>query len=254
MKKMFAMTMLAALALCSLNAQEGAKKLPVFNGLTHAWNFTEDKDGKIVDAVGTAEKPGMDLTITGEPEIVDGVFGKAAKLEGTGDSFSFPKELAFELGDRYTIVMIVRFDKNQSVPLFTTGKDHVRYYNIIPFTGENGNKISAFASVGGQAKQSGDEKEVDLKIGEWNAIVISATRHSGHMKINMYVNGAKIMDLAYVRSPGSLGGDIRYGLFGAFAGRNPKSLAATFDEIQIYNAPLGDREVKQIQDSLAAGK
>ncbi len=254
MKKTLTMMLLAALAVCALNAQEGEKKLPVFNGLTHAWNFSEDKDGKIVDTVGTAEKPGIDLTISGEPAIVDGVFGKAAKLEGTGDSFSFPKELTFELGDRYTIVMIVRFDKNQSAPLFTTGKDHVRYYSIIPFDGENGNKISAFASVGGHAKQSGEEKEVDLKIGEWNSIVISATRHSGHMKINMYVNGVKIMDLAYVRSPGSLGGDIRYGVFGGTAGRNAKSLAATFDEIQIYNAPLGDREVKQIHDSLAAAK
>ena len=226
--KTLSMSCIVAILLClfSVTAESGTDKSLLFYFM-----FDEGGGGTAKDATAY----GNDGIIKGDPEWVDGKFGKALELDGTGDTIEIPHNAGLNITTAVTMEMWIKAaesggDGNQAG--IEKGGWEIGEYSLYPVYG--GNTLAQFNDL----PDGCDDEKIgpSIRNGNW--------RHLAGVwdgaNILLYIDGEVVIS---GKCEGELGTNVKSVYIGSRNG-GERFLIAAVDEVRLYNRALTEEEIK----------
>jgi hypothetical protein len=207
-------------------------------GLVGYWPFDEGAGKETADASGN----GHDGSFVGDPEWVDGKFGKALKFDGQSSYVLIPHADDISPTEEITLASWfkpgVTINANNDLRLMSKNNDIFLLFNY-----------EQLGNLGFLIKDSGGTNHVVHSItNEWAAdewYHVAGTYDGKELKI--YINGELEATAAYAGAAGTSKLDMWVG-----ADDLPAYFDGAVDEVRLYSATLGDADIKRIMDEPAA--
>ena len=203
------------------------------------WPFDEGTGKETADASGN----GHDGSFVGNPDWVEGKFGKALKFDGQSSYVLIPHADDISPTEEITFAAWFKPDvtinpANNDYRLMSKNNDIFLLFNY-----------EQLGNLGFLIKDSGNTNHVvHSTINEWTAgewYHVAGTYDGKELKI--YINGELDATAAYAGAAGTSGLDMWVG-----ADDLTTYFDGAVDEVRLYNATLSDADIKRIMDEPAA--
>ena len=242
------------------------------------WLFDEGKG----DVAKDFSENGNDGELNGDPEWVDGKFGKALNFDGSTHYVEVPDSPSLDIEYEITIVAYVNFNQFKDQGIISKSQDGGGDGNYFLSTGCGGGASQAKFGVISSAGHTCGPASAVLKTGEWyhlagvfdgsklfiyvNGKEENTENHAGKIttsdwpiiigsyaglgyKLNAIVDELAIFNVAAEDHAGEITTSDGPIIIGSYAGTGYKS-NVVIDELAIFNDALTEDDIKQI---MAAG-
>jgi len=212
-----------------------------------AWLFDEGSGEKAADSSGND----VDGVIVGGPEWVDGIFGKALKVE-PNKYVDFPPPLSEKmiLDRDFTCMAWMKPHKWESswngAFSMQAGSTNGETYGIY-FSNNGGTKIQCWSKINGVGIDVTSPQGV-VELGEWTHGTIS---YDGS-KLLAYCNGEVVGETAVSGNLENADGKGRFvinGNYNSLDGGLAEWCSATVDEVLVFDTALSADEIKKYMDN-----
>ena len=207
-------------------------------GLVAHWKFNEGSGDKATDSVG--EMDGTFVNFDAPDDAwVDGVQGKAIKLDGINDHITLPASAALDL-QQFTISTHIKSDNYaQDAFLFektTNGQMNTQYSLHL----QGGDQLNYRIVNGGNMNDTTIPASLNLEVDVWNHVVAT---YNGSLK-SLYVNGQLIVNM-----PAVMPIDVNpegASIIGSAGSGTDYFFNGSIDDLRVYNQAVPEENVSDL--------